>query len=109
MSEKFTSENARVKSARLYLCDHGVWTSTIHLEAEGCSQGYGGYRMHEGPWMALWVRGICETLGVDDWAKVAGSYVRVRRDGPKILAIGHIVEDRWFDFDAVIKAWHEGK
>jgi hypothetical protein len=85
MSEYITIENARVKSARLYLCDHGVWTDG-HFHA---------LRAITGP--------------LDDWSKVAGSYVRVRRDGHKILAIGHIVEDRWFDFDAVIKAQNEGK
>ena len=101
-SRDLCTVNARIKSARLYLCDHGVWTSTLHLEWDGFSQGYGGYRMQEGPWMGLWVRGVCEMLGVDDWSKVEGSLVRVRMDGHRIIALGHILEDRWFDYDAVI-------
>jgi hypothetical protein len=101
-------ENARIARASIYLCDHGVWTSTLTLEGDGWCQGYGGYRMQEGPWMGLWVRGVCEMLMVDDWAKVQGSVVRVRRTGfgcaSKILQIGHIVENRWFNYDAIVAA-----
>jgi hypothetical protein len=107
MSDQITIENARIASARLYLCDHGVWTSTLTLEGEGWAQGYDGFRMQEGPWMGMWVRGVCAMLGVDDWSKVEGSLVRLKRfgqwGGTRIVALGHILDDRWFDFDAIMK------
>lgn len=113
MNDDVTIENARIERVRLYLCDHGSWTSTLMLAGSGWGQGYGGWRLHDGPWMGLWVRGVCEMLGVDDWSKVQGSVVRIRRRGfaagTEILAIGHLIDERWFDFAAIVKANTKGR
>jgi hypothetical protein len=51
--------------------------------------------------MLKWITGIMDVLGVDDWSKVPGQFARVRREGGLIRAIGHIVEDRWFEADSI--------
>ena len=41
---------------------------------------------------------LLRAVGVTSWEKLRYRYIRVRRapDG-KITAIGHIIDDRWFD------------
>lgn len=38
-----------------------------------------------------------ETVGVHNWHDLAGKPVRVRQDHSQVAAIGHYIEDKWFD------------
>lgn len=42
------------------------------------------------------IRRILLTVGVDRWEDLPGKHVRVRARQDRVLAIGHITEDRWF-------------
>ena len=100
--------NARIKSTFLGIEDHGITTAMLHLEYAGGGQGFGGYGLgnHEKPvpHCGLFIRRVLEVVGVDSWEKLLGKHVRVRAEHIKVHAIGHIVEDRWFnpaeEFDA---------
>lgn len=92
--------NIRITSTFLGVEDHGIPTSYITCEGE-MSQGFGGYDLRPGASMCRWVIGIQNVLGVSDWSKVSGQFARVRREGDMIMALGHIVNDEWFEADSI--------
>ena len=89
-------ENAKISSTMLGLEDHGILTFWIQLELDGRGQGFGGYGI-KGVDMAALLP-ILKIAGVDQWEKIPGKHVRVRRDEPwdTIVSLGHIIEDKWF-------------
>lgn len=100
--------NAKIESVSLGYENHGLLTISIVLDYGGSSQGFGGYNMsHNGEYLMKWVRGILDTVGVESWEKLKGKMIRVQRaDGwnGKIIAIGNILEDKWFNpKDLIIK------
>jgi len=97
------TRNARIKKASLFIEDHGLWTSYLHLEWENSGQGFGGYRLH-GEWMYQWVKNVCATVGVSRWEDLEGKHVRIKADYGKVHAIGHIIEDRWLNWSEHAKA-----
>jgi hypothetical protein len=100
--------NAKIRSTQLGIEDHGHMTCYLFLDYNDWgSQGFGGYALdseavednnNSG---IRFIRGILETLGLTDWDDLKGHYVRVKVGGVgsdrHILAIGHIIEDKWFD------------
>lgn len=77
-------------------------------------QGFGGYLLYipanwdksdepkpiQPNYCGHFIYRVLTIAGVDDWAKLVGRSIRVRKEdhwnGP-IRAIGHIIEDDWFD------------
>jgi hypothetical protein len=101
-----TEENARITSTWLGREDHGIFTAYIELEFGGAMQSFGGYGLdaHDPdtrgrigrPQGIEFLAGVLRATGVDRWESLVGTLVRVRRENGLIVAIGHIVEDRWF-------------
>lgn len=90
--------NAQIESTMLGIEDHGIMTFFLHLKFNSCGQGFGGYSLR-GEKSIYAVRAVLEVVGVSRWEDLKGKYVRIRKDdlyGGDILAIGHIIEDRWF-------------
>lgn len=100
--------NARIESTMLGYEDHGIMTCYIHLNQQGCGQGFGGYGL-DGPWndrlkermpnklCGFWVKRILETVGVSKWEDLNGKFVRVEGDDfGEITGIGHITDEKWF-------------
>ncbi len=103
-------QNAIIKSAKITAEDHGMLTVWLELDYGGCFQGFGGYNLHSisGDFKQCranvcghFVWRVMEVAGVYDWSDVAGKCVRVRREddnfSAKVLAIGHIIKDDWFN------------
>ncbi len=103
--------NAIIESTMLGIEDCGVMSCMLYLKFEGSGQGFGGYTLDQyiesrkrrvgwGPGLDF-IMQILTTVGVTKWEDLKGKYIRVRHDQPglrgKIVAIGHIIEDRWFD------------
>jgi hypothetical protein len=114
-------ENGRIDSTMLGYEDHGVLTFWLMLSFAGSGQGFGGWVLDGKPAertaraervasaaCGVAVAGILRAVGVEKWENLKGAHVRVRRDGERgtISAIGHIIEDKWFDpkatFDAML-------
>jgi hypothetical protein len=88
-------ENAKIASVTLGNGDHGP-DGWLHLEMHGTGQGFGGYNLG-GEAMSIFVLGILNTLEVDDWSKLKGTYCRIDHDWRHVYRIGHIIKDKWFD------------
>lgn len=105
-------KNATIKSTMLGREDHGILTFSVILEGQGMGVSYGGYvldgpdserkgeRVHY-PLTGECVSGILQAVGVDRWENLRGKNVRAYFNngggwGTRCVAIGHIIEDRWF-------------
>lgn len=102
-------QDATITSATIEIGDHGFLSSFLHLDYGGSGQGFGGYALDRydtekkervgSTICGIWIRRVLETVGVDNWHKLEGQNIRVEQDRPfgKILRIGHITKDKWFD------------
>lgn len=96
------TQNATITGTMLGFEDHGIFTSSISLNFGGTTQGFGGYSLHHGNSAALFIEGVLNTLKLDAWEKLIGTNVRARRGATgRLEAIGHIIEDRWFELSSV--------
>ena len=105
--------NVQISSTTLGMEDHGFMTFWLNMIWEGSGQGFGGYCigeasdknknvMHTGFKCGIeCIRKILETVGVSSWEKLPGKYVRIQTRGHngKIFAIGHIINDKWFNIE----------
>lgn len=99
--------NARIRSTMLGIEDHGIMTFFLNLEWSGAGQGFGGYCLDGKSGTVghsksiISIRRILEVVGVEKWEDLKGKLVRIRKDDEwgQIKAIGHIIDDRWFDIE----------
>jgi hypothetical protein len=85
------TENARIVSADIALEDRGGLQYALELSGAGWGTVWAG-PAERGALLAL-----LELVGVTRWRDLVGRYVRVRTNYPDVLAIGHIIDDRWID------------
>jgi hypothetical protein len=105
--DKVLTENAQIEYTSLGPEDHGIFTAYIGLKFKGSGQAFGGYSFDEWDKAAnkrigcaygmRFIQELMETLGVRKWEDLKGTYVRVKHDWGKVHAIGHLIEERWFD------------
>lgn len=88
--------NARVCSTFLGRDDHGIPTASIVLEWARGVQSFGGYNLLH-PDRADFCHCVLDAVGVDSWEELPGTIARIRQTFRAVLAIGHAVEDRWYD------------
>lgn len=109
MAQQVRVLNALIEEARITNDDHGLLSSWLSLKLEGgFCQGFGGYALylpqsfthhrllsHAGHW--IWR--VMEVAGARKWSELKGKTIRVRKpdDFGPITAIGHIIDDDWFD------------
>jgi len=100
-------KNARIESVSLGYEDHGILTCMLHLDYGGSGQGFGGYvldyynkdieeRVGTAYGMEFIIL-ILKTVGVEKWEDLVGKNIRVKAEDTKIIAIGHILKDNWFE------------
>lgn len=89
------TKNAIIKSARIFIEDHGILTAFLDLDYGGVCQGFGGYALERTA--GEFIRKTLDVVGVASWDQLVGKTVRVTADRNKIYQLGHIVNDRWFD------------
>jgi hypothetical protein len=109
MKEESVILNAVIESASISKADHGLLSAWLHLDFGGSGQGFGGYSLYLPKsfthhdlninFAGHFIFRVLEIAGVDEWEKLAGRTIRVRKVDRwgTILAIGHIVKDDWFD------------
>jgi hypothetical protein len=102
-------ENAKITSTMLGLEDHGIMTSMITVEGPGWGCGFGGYAFDGYDPMKKrrcgvgygieFIKRVLSVVGVEKWEDLPGKHVRVETEGwgGRILRIGNILENKWFD------------
>lgn len=83
-------------------------TAWVILDYGGAGQGFGGHMLYAPKgWAAHncgadltghFVYRMLEVAGAEDWAKLVGQCVRVKKADAfgEILAVGHIIKNDWF-------------
>jgi len=108
--------NARITGTEIGIHERGFFTWSMLCEWSGSGCSFGGYVLdayekkdeklpvymkgHKGHADGILViRQILETCGVESWEDLKGTYVRVESEGlgGGIVAIGHIIENKWFN------------
>jgi hypothetical protein len=107
-------ENGKIESTHLGLEDHGIFTAWLHLVFDGSGQGFGGFAFG-GEFTDWFIREVLRVTGAENWEKIPGRYIRVKRDESrgKIIAIGSVennplrarVTGEWFE----PRVWKEQK
>ena len=105
--------NGKIESTMLGIEDHGIMSFFLHIKFDGSGQGFGGYALDQwneakkkrvGTAFGLdCIKNIIETVGVSKWEDLKGKYIRAKYEknqwsGP-IIAIGHIIEDKWYNIE----------
>lgn len=101
--------NATIKSTTLgpRAADGRCFSLWIHLEWKGGGQGFGGFSLDSwneaanrrtgGAWGMEFVAQVLEAVGVESWEELIGKHVRIEHEHSKIHAIGHIIDEKWFN------------
>lgn len=95
-------KNAIISSVSLSNGDHGVLSAWLHLDFGGAGQGFGGYALYAPrnsarDYAGKFIWRCMEIGGVHEWSALKGRPIRVRGTSERIEAIGHILEDKWFN------------
>jgi hypothetical protein len=92
-------ENARIRSTSLGNDDHG-FTFWLNLDFGSSEQGFGSYRIRmddalnpRNRFGIHCIARILSVVGVKKWEDLPGHYVRARREGGLLRAIGPILGD----------------
>ena len=102
-------ENAKITKVSLTMAEHGCLTFWVWVEMQNGACGIGGYCIGHGHLDADHFDGdgrglvamarIMDTVGVENWEDLKGEYCRVDSEGwgGKIIRIGNLIRDKWFD------------
>lgn len=119
MTEELEIKNAKITRVSLSMADHGCLTFYIGLNGGGWCCNFGGYCIGHGYLGAKSFQGseaglevlmrIMDTIGVECWEDLKGQYCRVKTEGwgGKILSIGNILKDKWFDIKEFYNTYNE--
>ena len=105
MSDEPKISNAIIMDVKLCLEAHGLLTAFIMLDYDdGVVQGFGGYNFYSPSqnnnlysYAGRFIYRSMEVAGVSDWSKMVGRSVRAKSTYSKVIAIGHITRNDWFD------------
>ena len=100
--------NAQIINTNLSMADHGCLTFDLCLNiSDGSACSFGGYCIGHGYLGAETFTGsekgtaslmkVMDVIGVDHWEYLKYKYCRVKVDGNRVVAIGNLMEDNWFN------------
>jgi len=89
-------KNATIDGTMLGI-EHGCFTYMLYLEYEAGVQGAGGIKLDSYEECGNYLKHLLETIGVSQWEHLKGKYVRAVLENGRVVRIGHIVENKWFD------------
>lgn len=100
-------KNAIIESAIITTKDRGLLSAWLHLDYGGSGQGFGGYALYlpksythhnkNAGYAGHFIWRVMEIAGVENWSDLKGKTIRVRAVHDKVIEIGHIVKDDWFN------------
>jgi hypothetical protein len=93
--------NAIIRKATITNEDHGILSAWLDMDYGGAGQSFGGYVLYNPNFRkdvaGFFIWRVLEVADVTEWGKLPGRTIRVKSLDERILAIGHIVKDIWFD------------
>ena len=104
--------NAEITYTKLGFEDHCCLTFVLTLEGEGWGVNYGNYCLghrYDKPGESKALDGygviiqLLNTLGVDNWEDLKGTYVRAEFKDSMIKRIGHLIKGQWFDYEKYVE------
>lgn len=106
MPEELEVANAIIESASLGFGDREFLDCSISLNYGGSGQTFGGYILYiprgfgnhrlESP-AGHFIYRVLKIAGVEEWKNLVGRTIRARYTHNKVYAIGHIINDDWFE------------
>jgi len=94
--------NARIIDTFLGI-EHGCLTFQLFIGVENAEQAYGGYNI-SGYSGGPVIKKILETLEVEKWESLIGTYIRlIRLEDGKIKSIKHITKNKEIDLPIFIQ------
>lgn len=100
-------ENAIIKSVAINDGERGIVTAWLDLKYGCGGQSFGGFVLHvpkdwahydAGPnYTGHFISACMRVAGVTSWSDIPGKSIRVRHSQSRVDAIGHIIEDKWFE------------
>lgn len=85
---------------------HSCLSMWVYLDYGGAGQGFGGYSLgnkqsefvpNGGNYCAHFIAKVMECAGVECLSQPKGKTLRVQAEHNKVHAIGHIIENKWFN------------
>ena len=94
-----------VRDWNILFMDNGILTMYVWLKMLDKSGvwTFGGYNLGNKCFVSSdytfseWIRKLFEVTGVDSLNLLKGAEVRIERDGDRVVKIGHLSKDIWFD------------
>jgi hypothetical protein len=106
MMKEIETKNAIITNAELTTEDCGFLSGWVSLDYGGSGQAFGGITLYlpksfshhtiESP-SGHWIFRVMEIAGVNKWSQLPGKTIRVKATFDKVIEIGHIVKDDWFN------------
>jgi hypothetical protein len=96
-------ETAQIERTLIGFEDHGIFAVSLSFKGSGWGQGTGCYALGEMDSLDRFVRGVLGALQVRQWEDLPNTFVRIRRVSDRIVGVGHLMEERWFN----ITEWSE--
>ena len=96
MTAQNSIKNAIIDSTAITR-QRGIPTCQLHIRYEGSGQSFGGYDLRFEKYGIPFLMRILETVGVSKWEDLPGQMIRIDGNSGKIVAIGHIMDEKWFN------------
>ena len=91
--------NAKITSTEIGYIDKDNFTAWVFVSFCMGTQGFGGVDLSEGIYLKRFLNAVLGVTGINTWGKLPGTYVRIKEREGKLVAIGNIIEDSWFDLE----------
>jgi hypothetical protein len=95
-------KNAVIKNMSLNTDNHGLLSAWIDLDYGVTCQHFGGYALYLpdnriDSFAGYWIFRVLEIAGVSEWKDLPGKAIRVKATSGRVIEIGHIIKDDWFN------------
>jgi len=118
MEEQIEIKNAVIEGASLTVDDRGILTAYLALNYGDSGQSFGGRALYlpesfinskkPGNFAGHFICRVLKIAGISDWNDLVGKAIRVKAKYLNVIAIGHIIEDDWFNPEEEFKTMKGG-
>ena len=85
--------NSKIKFSYLGLDENSTLVFQVGFECEGSRT----YVTNKIPFNSVKIETLLNALELRSWEELPRKFARIRTQGNRIVAIGNVIEDRWFN------------